>query len=135
MTPGQKACIVLLVASLGLWGCAQGPTNGAARIERIRALEAQVAKLEQDYRTAAELRDQLRGQLAEAEGLQARLTKELRTLERANDSLEKKLAARSRERDVLQSQYDQFRQELRDLLGKAEVAACGWPACVLAARP
>src|SRR5262249_8492724 len=73
MTRANKALAVLVVAALGLWGCAQGPANGAGSAERIKALEGKCAKLEDDYRAVASARDQLRKKLAEADEQRGRL--------------------------------------------------------------
>ena len=53
MSQAQKALSVLVVACLGLWGCARGAANGHASAERIRALENKIAKLEDDFRSVA----------------------------------------------------------------------------------
>src|SRR5437660_779076 len=59
MVRGKYLLIAFVLASVGLWGCNQaGNTGGQA--ERIRSLEAKVAKLEDDYRAAATVRDQAR---------------------------------------------------------------------------
>ena len=39
------------------------------------------------------------------------------------DDLDKTLTARTSERDNLQSQFEQFRKNLRDLLGQADASA------------
>src|SRR5205807_6221069 len=72
MTRASKLLSVAFVALLGLWGCAQGPT-GTAQAERLKALEAKNARLEEDFRAAAGTRDQLRQQLAKAEEHLAKL--------------------------------------------------------------
>src|SRR5713101_4755431 len=66
---------VLVVATLGVWGCSQG--NSGTQAERIRALEARCAKLEDDYRTAATVRDQARKKAATLEEERAQLQKDL----------------------------------------------------------
>lgn len=116
----HKALIVAFVASCGLWGCAQGPTNGSASLERLRALEAKNTKLEEDYRAAAATRDQLRKKVAEAD------TK-LQALATERDDVKQQLAARTAERNTAQSQYEDFRKTLRDLLGRAEANLQGPP--------
>jgi septal ring factor EnvC (AmiA/AmiB activator) len=114
MSRAHKALAILIVSTLGLWGCAKGPgSNGP---ERIKVLEAKVSRLEGDLRVAESAKDQLRKKLAAAEERLAKLQKE-------RDDLEKTLTARTSERDAVQGQYEQFRKSLRDLLGQAEATA------------
>ncbi len=114
MSRAHKALAILLVSTLGLWGCAKGPNSSGP--ERIKALEAKVSRLEGDLKVGESAREQLRKKLAAAE---ERLTK----LQNDRDNLEKTLTARTSERDNLQTQFEQFRKTLRDLLGQAEASA------------
>ncbi len=114
MSRAHKALAILVVSTLGLWGCAKGP--GSSGPERIKALEAKVSRLEGDVKLGETAREQLRKKLAAAE---EHLTK----LQKDRDELDKTLTARTSERDNLQSQYEQFRKSLRDLLGNAETTA------------
>src|ERR1700687_2218733 len=57
MSRANKALVLLVVAALGLWGCAQGPANSA---EKIKALEGKVVNLEEDYKAAASARDAIK---------------------------------------------------------------------------
>lgn len=127
MTRFSKALIVMFVATFGLWGCAQGPTDGPANLERIRALETKNAKLEEDYRSAATTRDQLRKKLADVETQRNQLTEQLQAAQREREDLKQQLASRTNERNALQTQYEQFRTTLRDLLGRAEANLQGPP--------
>jgi uncharacterized coiled-coil DUF342 family protein len=126
MSQANKALIVLVVASLGLWGCAQGPANGPASAERIRALENKIAKLEEDFKAAVSSRDQARKQLATADEERRTLGQQLVQLQavvKERDELRQQLASRTTERDGLQSQFDQFRKGIKNLLGQAEIPA------------
>jgi chromosome segregation ATPase len=116
MSTRNRFLIVLVVASLALWGCAQGPANGVNSAERIRALENKLAKTESDYHTASGSRDQLRKKLTTLEDERVQLAKE-------RDSLKSQLAVRTVERDHLQTQYDAFRKGIKNLLGQAELSA------------
>jgi len=116
MVRAKKALILLVVSTIGLWGCARGPVSGSGSPERIRSLESKVSKLEEDFRAAAAARDQLRNQLAAVEEQRALLEKE-------RDDLRQQVVTRTTERDSLQVQYEQFRKNLRSLLGQAETAA------------
>ena len=114
MTRADKTLALLVVALLGIWGCAQGP-SGQSSVEKIKALESRVVKLEDDFKAAASARDQLRRKLATTEEERQQLVKE-------REDLQKQVASRAGERDRLQAQYDQFRKNIRDLLGQAEAA-------------
>ena len=123
MSRAQKALSVLVVACLGLWGCAQGAANGHANAERIRALETKIAKLEDDFRAVVTVREQLRKQLTATEQERAHLgqqVEDLRAVVKERDELRQQLATRTNERDSLQSQFDQFRKGIKTLLGQAE---------------
>jgi len=133
MSRSNKALVLLAVAIMGIWGCTQGPTNGAASAERIKALEEKCAKLEEDVHTGASARDQLRKKLAAAEDERARLGQELdqqRSAAKERDEMRQQLVARTSERDAIQAQFEQFRKGIRSLLGQAEAsnaAAGGQP--------
>jgi chromosome segregation ATPase len=116
MSTKNRFLIILVIASLGLWGCAQGSANGPNNAERIRALENKLAKMESDYHTAAASRDQLRKKLTGLEDEKAQLVKD-------RDSFKGQLTARTVERDRLQTQYDAFRKGIKNLLGQAELSA------------
>src|SRR5262245_3180106 len=125
MTRANKALVVMVIGVLGLWGCAQGPANSAsASLERIKALESKCTKLEDDYRAVASARDQLRKRLAAAEEERARVQQELNVRQgviKERDDLKVQLAAS-------QGQFEQFRKNIKTLLGQAESAAASGPA-------
>ena len=112
MTQVQRALVVLLVATLGILGCAQG-SGGSA--EKLKNLEAKVARLEEDFRGAAAARDQFRTKLAETEQLAVQLRQELDTLKKERDELRA-------QRDAVTGQFDVFRKNLKDLIGQTEAA-------------
>ena len=115
MSRANKALVVLVVATLGLWGCAQGPSNGSA--DKIKSLEDKVSKLEDDCKTVTSARDAVRKKLAALEEEYVKKQQEL----------DQQIAARTAERDSVQTQFEQFRKNLRSLLGQADAAA-GTPA-------
>jgi septal ring factor EnvC (AmiA/AmiB activator) len=124
-----KAFAVVVVSALGLWGCAQGPV-GASVQERLKALEAKNARLEDDFRSASAARDQLRKQLTAGEAAQNQLKGEiarLQQVEKDRDDLVAQVKARTGERDAVCGQFEEFRRNLRDLIGKSEATA-GKPA-------
>jgi hypothetical protein len=117
MTRGSKALIVLIVASLGVWGCARGPANQqSVQAERIKALEAKCGKLEEDYRSAAAARDQARRRLA--------------TAEEERDLAAKERDQRTGERDLLQSRCERLRKGLQNLIGQDDAMLHPAPAVV-----
>jgi chromosome segregation ATPase len=140
----HKALVVASLCVVGLWGCAQGqPGVAVGSAERLKALEAKTAKLEDDFRAIASVRDQLRKKLAAAEDREQELRQKLAvaeeserklrtevddrllTVNRDRDDLRNQLTARTAERDSLQGQYDQFRKTIREVLGQAEVSVPG----------
>jgi chromosome segregation ATPase len=125
MTRADKAVLIALAAALGVWGCARGP-SGNVSAEKAKALEQKVSKLEEDFRAAAATRDQVRQRLTAVEEQRNQFEKEVANLKvvvKERDDLRRQVAARTTERDTLQSQYDQFRKAIRDLVGQAETAA------------
>src|SRR5262249_10674104 len=134
MSRANRALAVLVVASLGLWGCAQGPGNGSVSVERIRALETKNAKLEDDFRAAVTVRDQLKKKLVAVEEQREQLDKQVEQLQVAvkeREELKQQLTARTGERDTVHTQFEQFRKNIRNLLGQAEA----WNADARASPP
>jgi septal ring factor EnvC (AmiA/AmiB activator) len=122
MTRTSKLMSVAFVVMLGLWGCAQGPT-GAAMAERLKALEAKNARLEEDFRAAANTRDQLRQQLTRAE----EHVQKLQAVVRERDDLKVTLVTRTGERDQVSQQFEGFRKSLRDMLTQTEASVLRFP--------
>jgi septal ring factor EnvC (AmiA/AmiB activator) len=113
--------LVLILAPLGLWGCAQ-ERNGAAN-SKIRDLAARNGKLEEDVRLAGTATDGLRRKLAQAETQRADLAKQVALLEgavRERDELRRHLESRTGERDNLHGQLVQFARELQSLTDRIE---------------
>jgi hypothetical protein len=112
----------MLVAALGVWGCAKGPANHyAAQAERIRTLECKCAKLEEDYKAVAGARDVARKRVTALEEENAKLQKqvtELQIVRKERDAFRQQLEARTGERDVLQSRCDRLKKGLQSLLGQ-----------------
>jgi chromosome segregation ATPase len=111
MSRANKALVVLVVATLGLWGCAQGPGCGSA--DKIQSLEDKVSKLEDDCKAVTSARDGVKKKLA---ALEEEFVKK-------QQELDQQIAARTAERDSVQTQFEQFRKNLRTLLGQADAAA------------
>jgi len=104
----------MVVATLGLWGCAQNP-SGSASNARIRDLESRNAKLEDDYRAAAAARDQCRKKLASSE-------EQLQLVVRERDELKLQIDVRIGERDALHGHLIQLGKDLQSLAGRIEAA-------------
>jgi DNA repair exonuclease SbcCD ATPase subunit len=126
MTRANKALVILVVAALGLWGCAQGPAHSGANAERVKTLEGKVAKLEEDGKALTAARDQVRKKLAESEELRIKSQQELEQQQAAiakeRDELRTQLNTRTTERDQTQAQFEQFRKGVRSLLLQADTA-------------
>jgi chromosome segregation ATPase len=122
MTRESKLLTVMLVATLGVWGCARGPANqSAAQAEKIRSLETKCSKLEDDYKAVAGARDQAKHQVSALEEEAARLKKELthlRGVVRERDNFKQQLESRTTERDSLQTRCDKLKKGLQNLLGQ-----------------
>jgi chromosome segregation ATPase len=125
MTRSHKVLGFLFVAMLGLYGCARGPGSSADRT----ALETKIQRLEEDFRAAASARDSFRTRLLATE---EKLTQTQKALDQTTatasqerqerDAARAELKTRTQERDTLQTQYDGFRKNIRELLGTAEAA-------------
>jgi chromosome segregation ATPase len=147
-----KISAVVLVVSLGIWGCARKPAESTA--DRLRSLEARCVKLEQDYRTVAQARDSARKDLAaleeevnrqktdaanheatakerdelrrQVETVQferERLSKQLRDRTNERDQLNRDLNVRTAERDTALSRYEKFRKTLQTIVAQDEGSA------------
>jgi SMC interacting uncharacterized protein involved in chromosome segregation len=126
MSGANKALAILVVAVMGLWGCTQGPTNGAGNVERMRALEGKCAKMEDDCRALAAARDQLKKKLTAVEDERNQLRQEVEQKQvviKERDDLRQQLDSRTRERDTFQQQFEQLLKSLRSLVGQADSAA------------
>jgi uncharacterized coiled-coil DUF342 family protein len=142
MNRAGKALAVMVVAVLGVWGCAQGNSGNA---DRLRSLENRCAKLEEDYRAVTAARDGLRKKVAALEEERTRIQQDLeaqqalardrQTLVKERDELLQQVTTRTNERDVVQTQLEQVRKGLRNLLGQADAAAAGQAAPSVSALP
>jgi chromosome segregation ATPase len=118
MTRGGKVLSVMVVVLLGLWGCARGPVGPSAQAERIHTLETKCSKLEDDYRSVAGARDQAFKQVKALEAERARLQKDLAEKHRERDVLRQQVANCTSERDNLQLRCDRMKKGLQNLLGQ-----------------
>ncbi|HZY90057.1 MAG TPA: hypothetical protein VFE78_34870, partial [Gemmataceae bacterium] len=127
MTRTSKVLIVLVVATLGVWGCAQGPVSHSAQTEKLRNLESKCAKLEEDYRAVAAARDQARKRVAALEADLRKEAAERQAAARQRDESRAQLQARTGERDTLQSRCDRLKKGLQSLLGEDDAALAAPP--------
>ncbi len=122
MTRAHKALALMVVASLGLWGCAQETSHSSGNA-RIRALESKNAKLEEDFRAVVAAREQIKKRLTALEQERVRLSDQLEEAQgivKERDELRRQVTTRTSERDTVQTQFDQFRKDIRKLLGQAD---------------
>jgi TolA-binding protein len=138
MTRANKLSTIMLVAALGVWGCARGPANQGASAEKARTLETKCAKLEDDYKAVATARDEAKQQATSLEAEAAKLQKEvaqLRAVVKERDAVKQQLTERTTERDALQGQRDalqarcdKMKKGLQSLLGQDDSMTATMPA-------
>jgi chromosome segregation ATPase len=117
---------LVLASAVVAWGCTRPPAV-VVDDSKTRALEARVAKLEQDVKAAIAAREGLQHKLTAAEDLIAQLEARAAAAERDRDLARAGLTARTAERDATLAQYDSFRKSIRELLGQADTAASSLP--------
>lgn len=120
-----KVLTVLGLVIFVLCGCSRSSANRSGQTDRLRVLEARCARLEQDYRTVATARDQVRKQFDVAQGELTQLRKTVEThqnheqereeLRRQVEKLQQTLDQRTGERDTARRDLVQRTSE-RDLL-------------------
>jgi hypothetical protein len=96
MSRTNKALSILMLSFLGLWGCAQGPTNSTGQAERVKKLEEKCARLDEEFRLRSIERDDARKQAAALEQEKTQLTKERGRLQKEVDEL--RLVVKERDR-------------------------------------
>jgi chromosome segregation ATPase len=113
MTRSEKVMGFLLVAVVGLWGCAKGPES--ANAAKNTSLEAKAQRLEEDFRAAAAARDQFKQKLLATEEKLAASETRATQLTTERDTLKTDLQA-------MTGHYESFRKNLKALIGQAESA-------------
>jgi septal ring factor EnvC (AmiA/AmiB activator) len=121
----NKTTLFLLVAALGVWGCGRSTPPETRGASQVRALEAKIAKLEEEVQTSQAARDHLRLKLEALEKDRGAIDKRFQVLAHERNDLRAQLMSRTSERDTLQTQYESFRAEIRNVLGHADAAAPG----------
>jgi hypothetical protein len=153
---GTAFLVVMLFATLGLWGFAQQKNGNYA--SRLRDLENRYLKMDEDYRILAgvgdrhqrrisqlekertDLNDQvenLQKLVAECDTLRTQvgdlgrqrdsLKVQLSSTARERDNLRNDLTARTQERDSLADQLHGYTRELQSLIGRIETALSTTP--------
>jgi septal ring factor EnvC (AmiA/AmiB activator) len=123
MSRSHHAAGVLLVAVFGLWGCSRAPsadTGSAGTAEKLKAVETKLARLEDDFRAAASARDQLSKKLIAAEDARTALSTQVDRLGKETKAKDEQIATRTAERDLAAGQFKALKDELKELLAKAE---------------
>jgi len=124
MSQGKFVILLLVVGSLGVWGCAQSAGNGA-NAERIRALETKIARLEDDFKASIAVREQLRKKLTSVEEERAQLSQQVDQLQavvKERDNLKQQLTLRTSERDAVQNQFNNLCKGIKTLIGQMETS-------------
>ncbi len=125
-----KVLTVLIIATLGIWGCAKSPGSGSNQAERVRTLEARCGRLEEDYRGAAADRDKARKEATQIEEERAQLEIKQAALQKQadlspalaseRDGLQKLLETRTSERDLAQANLNALVSTIQQAIGKAQ---------------
>ncbi len=117
MTRTVKILLVLGLTVFGVWGCSKGSTGSTADKSHN---EAKVAKLEDELKSTAAARDTFRTKLAAIEEQLRTETARGIALQNERDVGLANLKAKSLERDQVQTQFDSFRKNIKELLGQTE---------------
>ena len=122
MSRSRHAVGVLLVTLFGLWGCSRAPSadSGSATAEKLRAVETKLARLEDDFRAASAARDQLSKKLLAAEEARTTLLVQVDRMGKDLKSRDEQITQRTAERDQAAGQFKALKDELRELMAKAE---------------
>jgi chromosome segregation ATPase len=119
--------VLVLLCSAGMYGCTQ--QKNSATGTKLHELETRFAKLEEDYRTISATNDANRKKLTQLEAQKAELTTEVEKttqerdeLRKEREELRKQLLTRTGERDTVQAQLTQFRQDLQSLVARVDAA-------------
>ncbi len=117
MTRTVKILLVLGLTVFGVWGCSKGSTGSTADKSHN---EAKVAKLEDELKSTVAARDTFRTKLAAIEEQLRTETARGVALQNERDVGLANLKAKSLERDQVQTQFDSFRKNIKELLGQTE---------------
>jgi len=115
---------VAIVALVGVWGCSQAPSadSASATAEKLKTVEAKLARLEEDFRAAASARDQLSLKLHAAENARTALQADVAKLARDMKSKDDLIQTRTAERDQALNQLKLLKDGLKEILAKVDDA-------------
>jgi len=125
MTRTIKIMLVLGLTVFGVWGCSKGSTGSAS--DKSSNNEAKVAKLEDELKSTTAARDTFRTKLAAIEDQLRTETARGVALQKERDNGLANLKAKSLERDQVQTQFDSFRKNIKELLGQTEAVQASQP--------
>lgn len=116
---------ILVFVLIGLIGCSEAPTPNSA--SRLRHLQSQNARLEQDYRASVaelvKLRKQVSELVQQTQENKQKQREELEQVAKERDELRQQLNVCEGQRDALRSQLVNFSRDLQSLVGKIEQVA------------
>lgn len=139
MSRSHKIIGFLIVAGLGIYGCARVPTAENTGSDKNPSLQAKAQRLEEDYRAVAASRDQFRQKLQAAEERQSQLQRQLDEARAAaaaeREALKAEIKSRTTERDTVVVQYEAFRKNLKELLAQAEGTLASPPLPTITTSP
>lgn len=120
----RAATIVLIIFAgfISAWGCGQ-TTPGAISVSKLSSLESRVSKLEHDLKATETARDAALAKASDAERRFRSEESRSNGLEKERDTLQTNLKARGTEKDQLQTQFDGFRKNLKDLVVQMDSAS------------
>ncbi len=125
MNSTRIGCVIALLATLTIWGCAQ---NNAQEASAAAERAAKLARLQEEVRNLTSqvdtLRKDLNVALRDKDDLESEVAK-LRLVVKERDELREQLTVRTGERDASVTQLEQLRQGLRALMDQADAALAG----------
>jgi chromosome segregation ATPase len=113
---------IAIVAVVGIWGCSRAPSadSASATAEKLKTVEAKLARLEEDFRAAASARDQLSQKLHAAENARTALQADVAKLARDMKAKDDLIQTRTAERDQALSQLKALKDGLKEILAKLD---------------
>lgn len=133
MYRAHKVLLVLGMTIFGVWGCSKGTPGVASTVDRTGALEAKVTTLETELKLMTAARDVFKTKLTTLENQLKTEIARSGSLQTERDDSRVKLLAKTQERDQLNTQFESFRKNLKDLIGQTELTSSPTP--TLSANP
>ena len=113
---------IAVVTLVGVWGCSQAPSadSASATAEKLKSVEAKLARLEEDFRAAASARDQLSVKLHAAENARTALQADVAKLARDIKAKDDVIQTRTAERDQALDHLKMLKDGLKEILARVE---------------